>query len=583
MRRSRTAGRHWSLLRSVLVGNRRVSLGLMAWSVVESVPTMLSGLLVARALDSGFLVGDWVHGLLWLTPMLVTTVIGAWGTRHCVVRVGRLVEPLRDELVRLVVSSTVRAGNGSREAGHGRVIARLTDQVELVRSAAAAVLSVLRTFLFTTASVLIGALSLIPEIAPLLVGPLVATIVALGFSLRSLARGQRRVLAADEDVSGGVATLEKGLRDTVAAGAESSMVGWLERLAARQAAAARSLAAGFALRTLVFGIGAWLPFVLVVAATPRLMAHGATAGEIVGALTYLISGLQPALQAVVRTMGTAATTMLVVLRWITDQTEDPVETPGPALGAGSRPRGRELVLRGVDFTYGAAAEPVVRRLDLGISDGDHLAVVGPSGIGKSTLANIMSGILAPQRGQVLLGGTPVAELDGAELAGSRVLIPQEAYVFGGTLRENLTYLSPRCPDTELHRVITEFGLGTLVDEIGGLDREIVPRSLSSGQRQLIASARAYLSPAWLAILDEATSHLDPPAEAAVEEAFARRPGALVVVAHRMSSARRAARILVMDGRQVQLGTHASLLTDNPLYRDLAGRWDEHDPLSRVAS
>lgn len=583
MRRSRPAGRHWSLLRSVLVGNRRVSLALMAWSVVESVPAMLSGLLVARALDNGFLAGDWPRGLLWLTPMLVTTVIGAWATRHCVVRVGRLVEPLRDELVRLVVSSTVRAGNGSRGAEHGRVIACLTDQVELVRSASAAVLSVLRTFVFTTASVLIGALSLIPEIAPLLIGPLVVTIVALGFSLRSLARGQRRVLAADEDMSGGVATLERGLRDTVAAGAESSMVGWLERLAARQAAAARSLAAGFALRGMVFGIGAWLPFVLVVAATPQLMAHGATAGEIVGALTYLISGLQPALQAVIRAMGTAATTMLVVLRWITDQTGDPVETTGPALGAGRRPQGRELTLRGVDFTYGAAAEPVVRHLDLRMSDGDHLAVVGPSGIGKSTLANIMSGILAPQRGQVLLGGTPVAELDGTELAGSRVLIPQEAYVFRATLRENLTYLSPRCRDAELHRVITEFGLGALVDEIGGLDREIVPQSLSSGQRQLIASARAYLSPAWLAILDEATSHLDPPAEAAVEEAFARRSGALVVVAHRMSSARRAARILVMDGRRGQLGTHASLLTDNPLYRDLAGRWDEHDPLSRAAS
>jgi ATP-binding cassette subfamily C protein len=574
---------HWSLLRSVLAGHRRVVLALGAWSAVESVPTMLSGVLVAQALDRGFLAGHWVRGMLWLTPMIVMIGLGAWATRRCAVCVGRLVEPLRDELVRIVVRSTVQAAGSAREAQHGRMIARITDQVELVRNTTATVLSVLRTFVFTMASVLIGALSLLPEVAPLLVGPLVVTVAALGFSLPSLARQQRRALAADEDVAGSVATLETALRDTIAAGAESTVVGRLEQTITRQADATRSLTAGLALRGLIFGAGAWLPFVLVIADTPRLMTHGATAGAIVGTLTYLVSGLQPALQSVIRAMGTAATTMLVVLRWITDQAGYPVPAPRPEPGTGHPRRFRDLAMRQVDFTYGAGAEPVVRALDLSVEHGDHLAIVGPSGIGKSTLASIMSGILVPQGGRVLIGGTPLTDLGGTELARLRVLIPQEAYVFRGTLRENLTYLSPGCHRGKLDRAIGELGLEPIVDDVGSLDADVVPQALSAGQRQLIAAARAYLSPAWLAILDEATSHLDPRTEARVEEAFIRRPGALVVVAHRMSSAYRAARILVMDGRQVQLGTHLSLLTDSPLYQDLAGRWNEHQIPSRTAS
>jgi ATP-binding cassette subfamily C protein len=96
--------------------------------------------------------------------------------------------------------------------------------------------------------------------------------------------------------------------------------------------------------------------------------------------------------------------------------------------------------------------------------------------------------------------------------------------------------------------------------------------LSAGERQLISAVRSYLSPAPLAVLDEATCHLDPPAEALVEEAFARRPGSLVVIAHRLSSALRARRILLMDGTTTLVGTHEELLAGSALYRDLVGYW-----------
>jgi ATP-binding cassette, subfamily C, bacterial len=106
--------------------------------------------------------------------------------------------------------------------------------------------------------------------------------------------------------------------------------------------------------------------------------------------------------------------------------------------------------------------------------------------------------------------------------------------------------------------------------------------LSAGERQLIALARAFLSPARLAILDEATSHLDPVAAAHAERAFAARPGTLIVIAHRMSSALRAERVLVLDGSCARIGDNATLLATSPLYRDLLGHWQADHPTGTSA-
>ena len=113
--------------------------------------------------------------------------------------------------------------------------------------------------------------------------------------------------------------------------------------------------------------------------------------------------------------------------------------------------------------------------------------------------------------------------------------------------------------------------------LGGYRAHLVPAALSAGERQLIALARAHLSPARLAILDEATSHLDPAAAARAESALAARPGTLIVIAHRMSSALRAQQVLVLDGSCARIGDHATLLTTSPLYRDLVGHWQADHP------
>ncbi len=246
----------------------------------------------------------------------------------------------------------------------------------------------------------------------------------------------------------------------------------------------------------------------------------------------------------------------------------------PAAGrAGPVPAGSTLRLRGLTFAYGPQAEPVIHDLDLDVPDGDHLAVVGPSGTGKSTLAALMAGLLRPGRGQVLLGGVPLERLDLPVLTSRRVLIPQEAYVFSGTLRENLTYLSPQARAADLDRAVTAVGAAVLVARSGGYDALLRPAALSAGERPLIALARAYLAPARLIILDEATCQLDAAAEARAEEAFAGRPGTLIVIAHRPASALRARRVVVLDGGRAETGDHESLLMSSPLYADLAGHWD----------
>src|SRR5205823_6653819 len=207
------------------------------------------------------------------------------------------------------------------------------------------------------------------------------------------------------------------------------------------------------------------------------------------------------------------------------------------------------------FAYGPHAAPVIRSATLSIDPGDHVAIVGPSGVGKSTLADLITGVLVPQDGTVHIEGRPTSGLHPAHLAALRVLIPQEAYVFSGTLRENLAYLRDECLDRDLDASIKALRLHPLVRRLGGYDATITPADLSAGERQLITLARAHAALAPIVVLDEATCHLDPATEAQIEESFRRRPGTLIVVAHRISSAMRARRIVLLDGQTMAVGTH----------------------------
>jgi ABC-type multidrug transport system fused ATPase/permease subunit len=557
---------------------RRAHLGrLAAWSLLEALPAFFSGRLVATALDDGFLAGRPAAGLGWLGVFAGAVLVGAWGTRQTFLRLAALVEPFRDELVRLTVAGALRrAAVAGRPVG-AEGVARLTQQVEVVREAYGSLLVVTQAFVVTTTSALLGLLTLIPIVLAFVLPPLLLGVGLFLGSLAAMAARQRAAIRADERFAEAAGALAGELRDVVACGGEASVCADVGRRVDAAAQAAKALARLTAVRTLAIGVGGWSPVLLVLAAAPWLVQRGATAGAILGALTYLSQQLYPALQALVRAVGHSGLLLVVTLGRIVETAAEPAAAPGVSSGlvgiVRSRPRGYEIELRRVIFGYGRRAEPVVRDLDLAVPEGDHLAIVGPSGVGKSTLTGLLAGMLHPQCGAVLLGGVSIDALDAGTLARHRVLIPQEAYVFAGTLWENLAYLRPHATPAQVDAAVDAVGLDQLATRLGGYDAPVAPAALSAGERQLVALARAYLSPAPVVVLDEATCHLDPATEARAERAFVTRPGSLVVVAHRVSSALRARRILLMDAGDVTLGSHESLLSASLLYRDLVGRWD----------
>ncbi|MCW7985754.1 ABC transporter ATP-binding protein [Streptomyces platensis subsp. clarensis] len=591
----------------------RVLLLLAGWSLLESAHTFLGGYGLAKALDQGFLAGHTGVGLAWLGVTALAVVVGGLAGRGVFRGLADLVEPLRDSLIRQVVSrSLTQAVAHPARAADSAVVSRLTNQTEIARDSFAGLVLVARSFVFTAAGAVLGLLSLAPQLLLIVVPPLAAGLLLFLATLRPMAARQRAFLQADEDLSTQFGAVAEGLRDVVACGAQQQTAARAYGLIEEEARAARQLARWAAVRCLALGLAGQLPILLLLVSAPWLLRQGLTPGVVLGALAYLTQSLLPALHTLMNALGSAGTRLVVVLDRLTNGPDsgpgpdpdpesttvphpkttiapdpettiapdpestiapDPTTPQDPAPLVPVPPGGPGVHLRAVTFAYGPAAQPVLDDLDLTVEPGEHLVVVGPSGIGKSTLTALVAGLLEPGHGEIRVAGRPVRARSGPDPSLLRVLIPQQAYVFSGNLRENLLYL---CPDgasaSALEASSHAVGLDPLVRRLGGLDAPLDPGVLSQGERQLIALGRAHLSPAPLVLLDEATCHLDPAAEMRAERAFAERPGTLIVVAHRITSARRADRILVLDGVRATCGTHGQLLERSALYRDLAGSW-----------
>jgi ATP-binding cassette subfamily C protein len=580
--------------RRFLARRKAVLARLGLWSLAEAGQAFVVGYGVAHSVDQGFLAGDTRRGLLWLGVAAAGVLLGAPVIRGVFAELAGLTEPLRDGLVRRAVDRSMDRALTGPGGTDRAAVSRLTNQVEIARDSFAGLVLTLRSFVFTAAGALLGLLSLHPALLVVVLPPLTAGLVLFLATLRPMAAAQRRALAADEELGDHAARTRAALRDLTACatGPETARHG--ADLVAGAAAASRALARWAAVRTAALGVSGQLPVLALLLAIPWLRDRGVTAGALLGAFTYLVQSLLPALHTLMTALGAAGARLLIVLDRITTTPTPSDAAPGPGSGGpvrASSPAGEydadpavdrhgaatvgpaAVELRNVTVAYGARAEPVLDSLDLRVEPGEHLAVVGPSGIGKSTLTRLVAGTLAPGAGEIRVAGRPVTGLTAAERARTRVLVPQEAYVFTGTVGENLTYLRPDAPVRDTEAAVEALGLGPLVERLGGLDAQVRPDDLSQGERQLIALARAYLSPAPLLLLDEATCHLDPASEARAEEALARRPGTLLVVAHRLSSAVRADRVLVLDGVRARCGTHREMLARSPLYRDLTGHWN----------
>ena len=234
-------------------------------------------------------------------------------------------------------------------------------------------------------------------------------------------------------------------------------------------------------------------------------------------------------------------------------------------------------LTDVRFTYPGRTRPALDGVSLRIEAGSTVALVGPSGAGKTTVASLLLRFWDPQAGAVCLLGHDLRDYGLDDLRRRIALVAQDTYLFHDTLRANILLARPEASERQVHAAIEHAALAELVEALpDGLDTIVGERGarLSGGQRQRVAIARAFLKAAPVLVLDEATSHLDAVSEAAVRQALERlsRDRTTLVIAHRLSTVRDADAIVVLDeGRVVEIGSHAGLLARRGLYAHLVAR------------
>jgi ATP-binding cassette subfamily B protein len=257
-----------------------------------------------------------------------------------------------------------------------------------------------------------------------------------------------------------------------------------------------------------------------------------------------------------------------------------LEVPTPIAerpGAVELPREGVLALRDVTFGY-QEDRPVVRDLTLELRPGEHVALVGATGAGKSTVAKLLTRQYDPQEGRIELGGVDLRDAMLESLHRRIVLLPQEGHLFSGTIADNVRLAHPEATDEEVRSALLRIGALDRFDSLpDGLETDVQTRGvrLSAGERQLVGIARVALADPAVIVLDEATSSLDPATEAAVERALAAvaEGRTVVTIAHRLSTAERADRVAVMEnGRLVEVASHDELVEQGDRYARLWASW-----------
>ena len=314
--------------------------------------------------------------------------------------------------------------------------------------------------------------------------------------------------------------------------------------------------------------------ILLVVGGIRVIEGTLSFGSLVALLLYLSWFFEPVTQlSNTYNLLQSALAALSKLFGVLDRAPSVSEPESPVVPEGD---GRVL-FEGVSFGYDAGVE-ILSDIDLDIAPGERVAVVGETGAGKSTIAKLAVRFYDPTSGTVTIDGVDLRAIGSADLRQLITLVPQEGFLFSGSIRENIAYARDM-DDEELWEVCRTIGIEEWVRSLPErLDTEVRERGsrLSSGERQLVALARALAADPKVIVLDEATSNLDPETEARVEQAL----GVLlegrtaIVIAHRLQTAKRADRVVVVDaGRITEVGSHDDLVAAGGAYAQLSAVWE----------
>lgn len=499
---------------------------------------------------------------VWLWQSFLLVAVGeevVFRARESVVqrflraKLGSLTQRPPGELVTRVTSDTVLL----KEAATSSVVGLLNGAVMLAGTLV--LMAVLDLVLFGTTLLSVAVVILIFA----LLMPAIATaeeraqahVGHLGGKLEGALRAIRTVKAsrAEGREAGRIlAHAEDAARLGVRAGRRST-VAWVIAMSGVQ----------FAI-ILILGIGAW-----------RVSEDAMQVSTLVAFLLYAFGLLGPIMELSMNVTalqsGIAAAGRLHELSSIEVEPQEPTPSMSPI--APAPPAGHAvLTLEGVSAAYGPGLEPAVRDIDLAIPSRGHIAIVGPSGAGKTTLFSLILRFLEPQSGRLLLDGRDYRDYTPGAIRRRLAYVEQETPVLPGTIGENLLFTNPEATDEEMQAVLHEVRLdGLLATLEAGLDTPLTATSVSGGERQRIALARAILANPDVLLLDEATAQVDGLTEAALQQCIRNRAahGAVVTIAHRLSTVIDADVIIVMEaGRIRSRGSHHELLASDTLYREL---------------
>jgi ATP-binding cassette, subfamily B, bacterial len=552
--------------------------GAMALVVLDAMLVLAGPALVQRGIDVGVVGGDrralQIAAALFLVVVIADLVV----VRAQTVVTGQLGERLLYRLRLRVFAQLQRLSLDFYERElSGRILTRVTNDVEalanLVQQGLLAMILNVLTLIGVSILLLVRDVPLgLVAIAALV--PLIgATVIFRRVSSKAYSTIRDRVATVNASLAesfAGVKVTQAFARERHNTSGFSSVVD-----DHRRARMEGQRAVSFYFPVVEF-LSVAAPAAVLAVGARRVGANGIGAGALVAFVLYLNQFFGPIQQLTVvfdswQQAGAAADKIegLLATPTMTPEAAQPARLPAD-------PRAIESIsAQNVRFGYVGAQDEALRGVDVVIKPGETVALVGPTGAGKSTLMKLIARYYDPTSGVVLTGGTDLKTFELADWRSQLGVVPQEPVLFTGTVAENIAYGRPDATREEIELAAASVGASDFVRSLpNGFDTPVSARgkSLSAGQRQLLALARAQLVEPRLLLLDEATANLDLATEGRVREAMGMmsKGRTTIVIAHRLDSARAADRIIVLDeGRVVEVGDHEALLTAGGVY---AGLW-----------